>query len=105
MRHSILFPMPLWMHIIFAAVSVIMMTASFCYKKQVYKLVLAADIAGTLFVYACPDRTALMILGIIEILLYIVYHIIKYYETKEPVYVPQHYSEEPKRSIRDIFRK
>lgn len=82
-----------------------MMTASFCYKKQVYKLVLAADIAGTMLVYACPNRTTLVILGIFEILLYIAYHIIKYYETKEPAYVPLHYAEKPKKSIRDIFRK
>lgn len=97
--------MPLWMHIIYAVFSVIMMTASFCHKKQVYKLVLAADIAGTLLVYACPDRTALMILGAVELLLYIAYHIIKYYETREPEYVPQHYMEKPKRSMRDILGK
>lgn len=105
MRHSILFPMPLWMHIIFVVFSVIMMTVNFWYKKQVYKLILAADIAGTLLVYACHGKTALMILGIAEILLYIAYHIIKYYETKEPAYVPQHYKEKPKRSIWDIFGK
>lgn len=97
--------MPLWMHIIYAVFSVIMMTASFCHKKQVYKLVLAADIAGTLLVYACPNRTALLILGAVEILLYIAYRVIKYYETKEPEYMAQHYAEKPKKSIRDIFRK
>lgn len=105
MRHSMLFPMPLWMHIIFAVFSVIMMTASFLYKRQKYKLVLAVDIAGTLLVYACPDRWALIILGIVEILLYIAYHIVKYYETKAPAYVPLHYKEKPKQSLRDIFGK
>ncbi|MGN0587588.1 MAG: hypothetical protein ACI4JF_09910 [Oscillospiraceae bacterium] len=105
MRQYMLFPMPLWMHIIYAVFSIIMMTASFCHKKQVYKLVLAADIAGTLLVYACSNRTELMILGAVEILLYIAYRVIKYYETKEPDYVPQHYKEMPKRSIWDIFGK
>ena len=66
MAHGILFPLPLNYHLIYVAVSVIVLIISYIHSRHLYKLFLMSGIVGTLLVYADDSRTFFVLLGSLE---------------------------------------
>ena len=69
MEHSIIFPLPLSIHIGFVIISVILLLL--CYKKRkfTYELYMLVGIVSTLFVYVCKEKPYFYILGLEEMIL------------------------------------
>lgn len=69
MQHSIIFPLPLSIHIGFVIISVILL--ALCYKKRkyTYELYMLVGIISTLFVYVCKEKPYFYILGLEEMIL------------------------------------
>lgn len=69
MQHSIIFPLPLSIHIGFVIVSVILLIL--CYKKRkfTYELYMLVGIISTMFVYVCKEKPFFYILGLEEMIL------------------------------------
>ena len=69
MEHSIIFPLPLSIHIGFVIVSVILLILCYIKKKYTYELYMLVGIVSTLFIYICKDVPYFYILGLEEIIL------------------------------------
>lgn len=65
LKHLI-FPLPLWAHIIFVAVSTLLLIFCYSKKKQKYHLYLIIGIISTLLVYIAHPKIIFYILGIEE---------------------------------------
>ncbi|MBQ5333906.1 MAG: hypothetical protein J6K92_11730 [Oscillospiraceae bacterium] len=69
MEHSIIFPLPLSIHIGFVIVSVILLILCYIKRKYTYELYMLVGIVSTLFIYICKDVPYFYILGLEEIIL------------------------------------
>lgn len=71
MEHSIIFPLPLSFHIGFVLISVILLIL--CYKKRryTYELYMLIGIVSTLFVYIDESKLFFYLLGLEEVILFI----------------------------------
>lgn len=71
MEHSIIFPLPLSFHIGFVVISVILLIL--CYKKRryAYELYMLIGIVSTLFVYIDESKLFFYLLGLEEVILFI----------------------------------
>mgnify|MGYP007112964509 FL=1 len=72
MQRGILFPIPLNLHIIFVAFSLIFLTISFIRERYIYKPFLLAGIMGTLLVYIDDSTTFFFLLGGLEFTILII---------------------------------
>jgi hypothetical protein len=72
MQRGILFPLPLNIHIIFAAISLVFLTISFIRERYSYKLFLLAGVMGTLLVYADDSTPFFFFLGGLEFTILII---------------------------------
>lgn len=69
MQHSIIFPLPLSIHIGFVIVSVILLILCYKKRKYTYELYMLVGIISTLFVYVCKEKPYFYILGLEEMIL------------------------------------
>ena len=70
-RPSPLFPVPLIIHLIYVAVSAIVLLLGYKYKKQLYQLTLLVAIVSTLLVYFVEAGISFYILAIEETALFV----------------------------------
>ena len=71
MTTTLLFPLPVELHIGFVVVASILMALCFIKRRRRYELLLIIGIISTLFVYVCKDAPWFYILGIEEIALFV----------------------------------
>ena len=71
MEHSIIFPLPLSIHIGFVILSVILLILCYMKRKYTYELYMLVGIVSTLFIYICKEKSYFYILGLEEIILLI----------------------------------
>ena len=71
MEHSIIFPLPLSVHIGFVIISVILLILCYIKRKYTYELYMLVGIVSTLFIYICKEEPYFYILGLEEIILLI----------------------------------
>ncbi len=64
MKEYSVFPLPLWLHIVFAVVGLAFYGYMYYTKRKPYHLLLALAIPSTLLVYLCQKGTAFVIFGI-----------------------------------------
>lgn len=69
MEHSIIFPLPLSIHIGFVIISVILLILCYKKRKYTYELYMLVGIISTLFVYVCKEKPYFYILGLEEMIL------------------------------------
>lgn len=69
MEHSIIFPLPLGIHIGFVIVSVILLILCYMKRKYAYELYMLVGIVSTLFIYVCKESPYFYILGLEELIL------------------------------------
>lgn len=69
MQHSIIFPLPLGIHIGFVIISVILLILCYKKRKYTYELYMLVGIISTLFVYVCKEKPFFYILGLEEMIL------------------------------------
>lgn len=69
MQHSIIFPLPLSIHIGFVIISVILLMLCYKKRKYTYELYMLVGIISTLFVYVCKEKPYFYILGLEEMIL------------------------------------
>ncbi|WP_432650030.1 hypothetical protein [Huintestinicola sp.] len=69
MQHSIIFPLPLSIHIGFVIISVILLILCYKKRKYTYELYMLVGIISTLFVYVCKEKPYFYILGLEEMIL------------------------------------
>lgn len=69
MQHSIIFPLPLGIHIGFVIISVILLILCYKKRKYTYELYMLVGIISTLFVYVCKEKPYFYILGLEEMIL------------------------------------
>lgn len=69
MQHSIIFPLPLSIHIGFVIVSVILLLLCYKKRKYTYELYMLVGIVSTLFIYVCKEKPYFYILGLEEMIL------------------------------------
>ncbi len=69
--HSLLFPLPLPIHIGFVIVATLLMGLCYFKRRRRYELFLIVGIVSTLFVYLTPQPPWFYILGIEEIALFV----------------------------------
>ena len=72
MTSNIIFPLPLPVHIAFGVIGVLFFLFMYRRKNYFYYLLLAGAIASTLLVFACDTKFSRGILGIEELILYVV---------------------------------
>lgn len=71
MSSTIIFPLPLPIHIAFGIFGVIFFLIMYRKKGYFYYLLLSASIASTFLVYLCTDKMSRALLGFEELALYI----------------------------------
>lgn len=71
MEHSIIFPLPLSIHIGFVILSVILLILCYMKRKYTYELYMLVGIVSTLFIYICKEVPYFYILGLEEMILLI----------------------------------
>lgn len=69
MEHSIIFPLPIGIHIGFVIISVILLILCYKKRKYTYELYMLVGIISTMFVYVCKEKPYFYILGLEEIIL------------------------------------
>ncbi|MGN0637646.1 MAG: hypothetical protein ACI4J0_04685 [Huintestinicola sp.] len=69
MEHSIIFPLPLSIHIGFVVISVILLMLCYKKRKYTYELYMLVGIVSTLFIYVCKEKPYFYILGLEEMIL------------------------------------
>ena len=69
MEHSIIFPLPLSIHIGFVIISVILLMLCYKKRKYTYELYMLVGIISTLFIYVCKEKPYFYILGLEEMIL------------------------------------
>jgi len=71
MEHSIIFPLPFGLHVGFVIFSVIMLILCYKKKKYAYELYLLIGVASTMLVYVTEEKPFFYILGLEEIILFV----------------------------------
>lgn len=71
MEHSIKFPLPFGIHLGFVIVSVILLILCYSKKKHKYELYMLIGVASTMLVYIADTDPVFYILGLEEIILFI----------------------------------
>ena len=71
MEHSIRFPLPFNIHVGFVIFSVIMLILCYKKKKHAYELYMLIGVASTMLIYASEAKPFFYILGLEEIILFI----------------------------------
>lgn len=71
MNTSIVFPIPLPLHIAFGVIGVIFFSWRYIVKKEPHHLLLTIAIASSFLIYICSEGLPRKILGIEELILYI----------------------------------
>lgn len=71
MEHSIKFPLPFGIHLGFVIVSVILLILCYAQKKHKYELYMLIGVASTMLVYIADTDPVFYILGLEEIILFI----------------------------------
>lgn len=71
MEHSIKFPLPFGIHLGFVIVSVILLILCYAKKKHKYELYMLIGVASTMLVYIADTDPVFYILGLEEIILFI----------------------------------
>ncbi|MGN0642324.1 MAG: hypothetical protein ACI4JJ_04190 [Huintestinicola sp.] len=71
MTHSIRFPLPFNIHVGFVVISVILLILCYSKKKHLYELLMLIGVASTMLVYVTDTKPLFYILGLEEIILFI----------------------------------
>ena len=71
MHGNVIFPLPLPVHIAFGVLGTIFFIAMYANKKSFYYLLLSASMASTFLIYLCTTKLSRSILGIEELVLYV----------------------------------
>ena len=71
MEHSIRFPLPFYIHVGFVIFSVIMLILCYKKKKNAYELYMLIGVASTMLIYVSEAKPFFYILGLEEIILFI----------------------------------
>lgn len=83
MQQSVLFPLPLKLHILYAVVGIVFFIISFIRKKRYYKLIMIEAIASTMLIYLCTkDSIFFTVLGFIEFIQVAAALVLRHYELK-----------------------
>ena len=69
MEHSIIFPLPVGIHVGFVIISVIMLILCYKKRKYTYEIYMLVGKISTMFVYVCKEKPYFYILGLEEIIL------------------------------------
>ena len=82
-QYSVIFPLPLPLHIGFIVISLIVLGIHFKIRKEKYQLYLMLGILSTLLIYADNSSLFVAILGLEELVLFILAMISMHKYTKE----------------------
>ena len=83
MHGNVIFPLPLPVHIAFGVLGTIFFIAMYAKKKSFYYLLLSASMASTFLIYLCTTKLSRSILGIEELVLYILILVFRPTESQE----------------------
>ncbi len=83
MEQLVFFPLPLWAHIVFVVISIAVLAVGYYMHRGIYRIMLGADIAGTLLVYVFSGKYAVAVLGVAEIIIFVFSMVMKHIEEKE----------------------
>lgn len=84
MYNSTVFPMTIGVHIGFAAVCVAVLLIGFFHNRYAYRIILAEAILCTFLVYLSRDGVFLAILGIVELIMFVLSLVLRHFEREHP---------------------
>ena len=74
MQTNVYFPLLLPVHIAFGVFGALFFIFMFARKKSFHYLLLATSVLSTFLIYLCNTKTSRMLLGVEELILYIMIH-------------------------------
>ncbi|MBR3920340.1 MAG: hypothetical protein IKJ47_00230 [Oscillospiraceae bacterium] len=83
MQTNVYFPLPLPVHIAFGVFGALFFIFMFARKKSFHYLLLATSVLSTFLIYLCHTKTTRMLLGIEELILYVMILVFMFLDSRK----------------------